>query len=263
VEGERLAYYASAADPDFWDCYWSERLSARTYGWAEQGKLWDLEKPFTKYLPRQGRILEAGCGLGQYVLALCVRGYECEGIEWGGRTVEAVHAIQPDLPISAGDVTRLDVLDGTYQGYISLGVVEHRQEGPEPYLAEAYRVVADDGVLLISVPCFHRLRRFKARLNLYRGTGDGAFYQYAFTSEEMGKILKQNGFALVETYGYEVFTTVADEVPLLRQVVKWRPAGGVVRRVLRPWKWVNQNLGHMMLFVCKKDLRWGLGLGNA
>ena len=39
-------------------------------------------------------------------------------------------AVPLDLPVREGDVTRLDVRDGSFAGYVSLGVMEHRREGP-------------------------------------------------------------------------------------------------------------------------------------
>lgn len=205
------------------------------------------------HLPRPGRILEAGCGLGQYVLALQARGYECEGVEWGEETVKAVRSIRPDLPIRVGDVTQLDVPAGYYQGYISLGVVEHRQAGPEPFLREAYRVLADDGVMLISVPYFHPLRGLKAQLGLYRGGVDGlSFYQYAFTASEMKAILQQTGFITVKMFVYDGYKGVKDETPLLRRMFHWRGIGWRLQGWLRSWQWAERNLGHMILFVCRK-----------
>ena len=85
-------------------------------------------------------------GLGQDVLALRVRGYDAEGVDWGSETVQAVRELYPELPIRASDVTQMEVPDGYYKGYISLGVVEHRQEGPQPFLKEASRVLERDGV---------------------------------------------------------------------------------------------------------------------
>jgi SAM-dependent methyltransferase len=253
VEGQRLVYYHSQPDVAFWDQHWQQHLSPENYQWAEQGVLLWFEKPFTRWLPRQGRILEAGCGLGQYVLALRVRGYQIEGVEWGTETVKAVRALYPDLPIRVGDVTRLEVLDGYYSGYISLGVVEHRREGPEPFLQEAYRVLEPDGMAFISVPYFHPLRRLKARLGLYRGRPEGlAFYQYAFTDTEFSALLQAAGFEIIDQMLYGGFKGVKDEIPLLRQMFKWRGIGSRLQRWLQSWEWAERNLGHMILFVCRK-----------
>ena len=161
VEQGRLAYYLEPATAEFWDHHWSGALDRSSYVEAEAGQLAWFEEPFTRYLPASGTILEAGCGIGLYVVALRKRGYNVVGVEWAARTVERVRSIFPGIPVTSGDVTALDVPDGTYAGYVSLGVMEHRREGPEPFLREAFRVLAPGGIAMISVPHFHVLRRLK------------------------------------------------------------------------------------------------------
>ena len=254
VEGKRLAYYRSKPDADFWDTHWRTYLDPKTYGKAECGHLWQFEEVFTAHLPKKGRILEAGCGLGQYVLALRVRGYDVEGVEWAPETVEAVRTRYPDLPIRIGDVTELEVPDGYYSGYISLGVVEHLQKGPEPFLCEAYRVLEPGGVALISVPYCNVLRRFKARLGLYGPRVQGMeFYQYAFTRAEFTSILRSAGFKVFDNILYDIPKGVRDEIPVLRWVFRLRGIGWRLQHLLQSWAWAKRDLGHMILFVCGKS----------
>jgi len=167
--------------------------------------------------------------------------------------VQAVRALYPDLPIHVGDATWLEVLDGYYSGYISLGVVEHRREGPEPFLQEAYRVLEPGGVAFISVPYFHPLRRLKAYLRMYRGRPEGLeFYQYAFTETEFATLLQAASFEIIDRMLYGGFKGVKDEIPLLCQMFEWRGIGWRLQRWLRSWEWAERNLGHMILFVCRK-----------
>ena len=143
MEGKNLAYYLAAADASFWDEHWKSYLSPAVYQGAELGHIEPYDAVFTRYLPKTGKIIEAGCGLAQYVLGLNKRGYDVEGVDFSAETVNAVRALRPDLSIRVGDVCRLDVPDNTYAGYISLGVMEHRHAGPEPFLEEAYRVLSN------------------------------------------------------------------------------------------------------------------------
>lgn len=254
VEGQRLAYYRTQADAAFWEEHWKNHYSAQLFTRAENGNLDWFEKPFVRYLPKSGRILEAGCGLGQYVLALRKRGYEAEGVEWALETVQTVRSHFPELPIQAGDVTCMKVPSESYSGYISLGVVEHRREGPEPFLQEAYRVLKPGGVALISVPHFHPLRCLKARLGLYQGQTEGLeFYQYAFTKAEFAAYLQAAGFSIVDQTGYGSFKGIKDEIPLLARLVRWRGFGWRLQKLFRAWAWLEKNWGHMILFVCQKD----------
>lgn len=253
VERGRLAYYLAAADAGYWDGHWRGWLAPEAYKLARSGGLGRFEYFFTAHLPKQGRILEAGCGLGQFVLALRVRGYDAEGVEWGADTVAKVREIVSDLPIRVGDVTRLDVPDGYYSGYISLGVVEHRREGPEPFLREAFRVLEPGGVALISVPSFHALRRMKARLGMYRADAGGLdFYQYAYANEEFSGLLQDAGFQVQKIHNYDGFKGIKDEIALVRGLAAVRGLGPRVRRWIERWRWAERRLGHMAMFVCRR-----------
>lgn len=252
IDGERLACFRKTADAAFWDEHWRGSLSREAYRGFDQGQLGCFEGAFTRNLPRHGRVLEAGCGIGQYVMALRARGYEAEGVEWATETVEAVKSLWPGLPIRAGDVTRLDVPDGHYGAYVSLGVMEHRRDGPEPFLREAHRVLAPGGVALVSVPFIHRLRILKAALGLYGSRADGLeFYQYAFAKQEFAGILERHGFIVRERIAYDAVKGLGDEVPGLR----WMLARQKCVR-LRDWldrsDVANRFFGHMMLYVAVK-----------
>lgn len=254
VEGTRLAYYGHRADTGFWDAYWDDSTTMRYYARAEKGYLGPFEEPFTRYLPRRGRVLEAGCGPGHLVLALRRRGYECEGVDWADSTVAKVHAVYPDLPVRVGDVLRLDVSDGHYDAYVSIGVIEHRYDGPEPFLWEARRVLADPGIMLVAVPYFNALRRAKARLGLYKPPGpDEVFFQYAHTAEEMVATLRACGFRVLDAFTYEGCRCLEGEFLALRWLHTRPHIGPRLRRLVSKCKWLDRHWGHMILFACAKS----------
>ena len=252
-ESGRLVCYHERATATFWDRHWQEHMSDAVYANAEAGNLGPLEGAFTRHLPKEGRVVEAGCGMAQYVVALRVRGYDAEGLEFAPETVARVKQRYPDLPVWQGDVTALDVPDGHYQAYISLGVIEHRQAGPEPYLTEARRVVAEGGKVFIAVPFLHKLRRLKAALGFYRENPDGLeFYQHIFDKREMRALLESAGFKILEAIVYDGYKGVADESALLRLVLKTRWPGHWLGRCLRSCEWTERHFGHMILFVCSR-----------
>lgn len=77
-DGRRLVYYTTKADVKFWDQHWIKSAVSVEWSKAEQGFLGWFEEPFVKYLPKADKIIEAGCGLGYYVLSLRRRGYKIE-----------------------------------------------------------------------------------------------------------------------------------------------------------------------------------------
>lgn len=251
-ERGRLVWYRRTADTAWWDRHWRERLDRPFYAPYERGHLGPFEGAFSRHMPRRGRILEAGCGPGQYVGALRARGCEAEGVEWGAETVAGARALFPGLPVEQGDVTRLRAPDGHYAAYISLGVMEHRAECPEPFLAEARRVLGAGGVAFISVPFVHRPRALKARLGLYCGrVGDLEFYQYAFRKEEFRALLAAHGLCVVEQIPYDGAGGLADEVPGLRRLLEHASAGRRWAARLARAPWCDRLFGHMLLFVCR------------
>ena len=85
-DGRRLAYYSVKANSGFWSRHWRESIRAVDWEKAKQGFLGWFEEAFVRYLPKKGKIIEAGCGLGYYVLALKRRGAmtlkEWNGVMW-------------------------------------------------------------------------------------------------------------------------------------------------------------------------------------
>lgn len=254
AENGRLVYYIPAGSSNgFWERHWQKHRELETYDWALRGELGWIEEFVTRYLPKHQPIIEAGCGLGGYVLALRTRGYDAEGVEWGGETVEAVRARYPELPVRQGDVTRLDVPDGYYGGYLSLGVMEHRREGPMAFLRETHRVLVPGGMAIISVPYFHALRRLKGKLGLYeRDESDMDFYQYAFTRKEFAGLVREAGFEVIDSSAYGALKSLKDEIPALRRLLGWGNIGSRLANRIDRSHVLGKRLGHMLLVACEK-----------
>jgi SAM-dependent methyltransferase len=152
-----------------------------------------------------------------------------------------------------GDVCNLDVPDGFYSGYISLGVVEHRFEGPEPFLKEAHRVLEDKGIMAISVPNYGLLRKTKAKLGFYESspsTPSNDFYQYAYQTEDFAQILEKSGFSVEHIAYYTVDRLLTEEVSAYHYLRRYN-----ISRYLRDFLEFTMNRfdGHMALFIARKN----------
>jgi SAM-dependent methyltransferase len=247
-----MAWYGLLSDENYWYAYWKGRLNSNYYASAEARLLTndELGKVLLQEMRPDGLHLEAGCGAGYWVAALRHQGLMVEGIEYAQDLVDLVLSAYPQLPIRWGNALSIDRPDNYYDSYLSFGVVEHRIEGPEPFLAEAYRVLKPEGKVIISVPFFGPIRRLKSRLLLYeRARPELPFFQYGFGREAFVGYLQKAGFSIEGVHFLYVDRLLLEEVRLYR----WLS--------LQPWKhfvkkWAETLLqnrdGHMLLVVGRK-----------
>ncbi|MBI5049153.1 MAG: class I SAM-dependent methyltransferase [Deltaproteobacteria bacterium] len=159
---------------------------------------------FLKYLPKNEPILEAGCGLGAWVIFLSEKGYDIAGIDNNKAVIDKLKAWNPSLKVQYGDIRRLPYYDNALGAYISLGVVEHFEEGCEDALKEAYRVLKPGGTIFFTVPMENIFRKIISHplraIYLYwrRLKGDSIhFAEYRYNRQEAENLLKKYGFEIV------------------------------------------------------------------
>jgi SAM-dependent methyltransferase len=254
-----MAWYGESSDEQYWYNYWKARLNSGYYAAAEQRDLAndELGRVLLKTMHPAGMHLEAGCGAGYWVAALNQRGLKVEGIEYAQNLVELVNSVNPQLPVRRGDALNIDRPDNYYDTYLSFGVVEHRIEGPEPFLCEAYRVIKPGGKILISVPFFGPIRMLKNRLSLYDSKQpELPFFQYGFSRKEFTAYLEQAGFSIETVRILYVDRLLIEELSLYRWLAFQRRSK-FVRKCAE--KLLENKDGHMLLVVGTKPLRRGGG----
>ncbi len=252
VENGRMRWHAETADQAFWSGYWHDRVSPSYYESARRMDLRadELGRILLAEMPRQGVHLEAGCGAGYWVAALRAAGYDVEGIEYSRELVDLVNGVEPGLPVIYGDALAIDRPDNTYASYLSFGVVEHRPEGPEPFLREAFRVLRPGGALVITIPHFGPVRRLKARLGRYgANTPQSPFFQYGFTRDDFQRLVSQAGFEVDYTRPLSVHRLMLEESGAYRWLNDHRGQ--------RVWRRAADGMldgrdGHMLLVAAHK-----------
>jgi SAM-dependent methyltransferase len=220
VANGHMIWYGDPGDDQYWYQYWRARLTPDYYKSAESNDLTSdqLGTELLQAMSQQGLHLEAGCGAGYWVAALRHYGFMIEGIEYVRDLVDLVHAANPQLPIRQGNVLQIDSPDNYYDTYLSIGVVEHRIEGPEPFLSEAHRVLKPGGKILISVPYFGPSRKLKSRLSMYdRKPPHLPFFQYGFTSKEFTNYLQKAGFSIEKVKPLYPHRLLLEEIPFYRR----------------------------------------------
>ncbi len=181
---------------------------------------WDFfggRQYISKYIPRYGKTLEAGCGLGRYVFYFSKMGIDIEGVDFSEKTIDYLNTWEKrhnfNLFFKVDDVTKLSYPDNSLRGYISLGVVEHFIEGPHKPLEEAYRVLEPGGVAIITTPSVSwyviysriklKIKDIIKKIIRYKNPSR-TFFQYEYTPKQLKKFVEKSGLLVTICSGADL-----------------------------------------------------------
>lgn len=197
-----------------WDDWWggitplSEIRMWDYYG----GRQW-----ISKYTPRYGKSIEAGCGVGRYVFLFKRFGIDIEGVDFSDTVIERLEQVKIEIEPSAvfikGDVTKLPYSDNILSGYLSFGVVEHFIDGPQKPIQEAFRVLRPGGIAIISTPNIsfliayrNAMRKMKDMVKKIIGKKiiQPPFFQYEYSAKTLKKYMIDAGFHVSKAESFDL-----------------------------------------------------------
>lgn len=237
---EKVYYLDSRTGGSLWDDVWAAKsISAELAACEIESAPRQL---FLSLIPAAASVVEAGCGFGKWVIYLKQRGYDIVGIDNNEIAIARLRQFDDTLKVEYGDILHMSYPDSYFDAYISMGVMEHFEDGPSRPLAEAYRVLKPNGLVFVSTPTLNMLRRIVRRpmrraINavpqslhaLMSGWGlskrhaiRGAvgallpeslearlldkrrrFQEYRYTSLELQAFLRQSGFEILTTVPHD------------------------------------------------------------
>lgn len=229
----------------------------------EELKSCDIQSPVRElllsYLPIKGRILEAGCGLGKWVIYLKQRGYDIIGIDNNKLAVAKLKTFDESLSVELCDVLDIHYPNNYFDACISMGVIEHFESGPTLALKEAWRVLKPNGLIFVSVPTVNYIRRFVRRFvwSLLR-TGintlrkKGIYYhfsEYRYSKSELEEFLRQSNFEIIKTVPDDFYGSKDHAVGLWMDIPFLRARDGVNFRLNSIGKLVSKCLDKASLWI--------------
>jgi SAM-dependent methyltransferase len=255
----RLVYIEKKASPDFWDAHWSiDNFKSR----VEESKNNAFILKNTRRFLKKGVILEGGCGMGGNVYCLHYNGYSAFGVDFAEKTVRNINKYFPELNVTVGDVRGLEFEDDFFDGYWSLGVIEHFYEGYEDILKEMKRVVKKGGYVFLTFPYMSPLRRFKAKLGLYKKYGNNNydlknFYQFALDATAVRNNFEKTGFILKYSKPFDGLKGFKDEVlvmkPILQKLYDYNGRSSLIHRLRSLLTNLLANFSaHMILMIFQR-----------
>ena len=223
-----IAYYAHRREAGYWTEVWRNESLQHLLAVARRDP---LSTYFLENLPADGIVLEGGCGLGQLVLFLREHGYDALGGDSSLAALQIHRRMYPNSPLLGLDLRSMPFADRTLRSHISVGVIEHLEDGPGDLLREFYRTLVPGGVLLVSVPWVNGYRRaFRPLIQRQQGrlrNSGGRFHQYAFSRAEIEALLGEAGFRVRSFHPYSPARGLR-EAPFLHKLyrrVAQHPAG--------------------------------------
>jgi SAM-dependent methyltransferase len=251
----RLVYLHEKATPAFWDDRWRSVGKPPVVSPKD-----DVVIITRKYLPPGSRVLEGGCGRANKVKAMADAGFQVVGIDFAEDTVRQATLDYPHLDIRKGDVRSLDLPAASFDGYWSIGVIEHFWDGYGPILAEAARVLKPGGYLFLTAPWFSPYRTYKARTRGYPATDfvgePNSFYQFALSREEVSSQLAYHGFDVLRWHGRASEISLQEDMRSFRREIEWLfgSRGSIVKRAFNRilTRTLAPYCGHSFLAISRR-----------
>lgn len=143
-----------------------------------------------RYAPK-GRILDVGCGRGDFLQMMLERGWECAGLELDARVGAKS---RKGLDLKCGSLSDVRFAEASFEAVTFWHVFEHVRE-PEWTLKECARILKPQGLLVLAVP---NTGSVQAKVG---GRGwfhlDPPFHLYHYSAANMKKFLDKNGFEVL------------------------------------------------------------------
>lgn len=163
---------------------------------------WRLMRRYLRTLNQGARILDGGCGTGEWCVFLNNLGYNTVGMDISRETVAKLDSIFPDGEFVHGDIRDTAQPDASFDAIYSWGTFEHFEIGLHPCIDEAFRLLRPGGLLFITVPfdsaglsltCLFDSSPTKPPLEAPR------FFQWRLTRKELAFELTAGGFEVLAT----------------------------------------------------------------
>lgn len=212
--------------------------------------------PYLDCLPAGARILDGGCGMGEWVNYLKDRNFSPVGLDISSSTVERLRTTFSDTEWVVGDINALNYEDKSFDAYISWGTFEHFEAGLRKPISEAYRILKPGGYLFITVPQ-DSLRLFFQKFGAswqneqHKEHTSYAFYQWRLTKNEIAFEIQQEAFDIRSITPIHKAQGIGR---LYKSVTGMKTDGALSARFIKALSIISPGTfaGHMLFVVAQK-----------
>ncbi len=209
VSSEHSPLHEDTFIEEFWTQHWNKHTRVTETDSIIKREEYRLIKPFLQKFEANSRILDGGCGMGEWTVFLSNKNFQVLGLDISTTTIERLKKVLPHNQFVSGDIRHTEFEAASFDAYFSWGTFEHFENGLGECVQEAYRLLKPGGYLFVSVP-YQNWRHLLhgARWSGSKKSDDDSqlsqtmpsvrFYQWRLTRSELAKELQIQGFNVIK-----------------------------------------------------------------
>ena len=157
----------------------------------------DYIDEFLKMLPKNGKILDAGCGVGIDANYMKSRGFEVVGIDLSEEMLKLAKQKFPQMDFRLMDIRKIDFKPNSFDGvFASFSLIHIPKKDIPDVLKKFYQILKDGGVLYIAL---HEGKSEEIFIDEPLKPNEKLFLNI-FSYEEIKNLLAKSKFAIIKKY---------------------------------------------------------------
>lgn len=153
---------------------------------------------FFRSLKKNGRLVDIGCGMGYFLYASRMYGYDVEGVDISDYAASYIMQ-ELKIPVRIGSIEEIDFEDQSVDMIAMWHFLEHTPS-PEDYLKKAWVWLKPGGFLIVDVPNYEGTDAKKTWAEW--SDWDLPYHLYHFTPNALKTMLSKHGFKIIRTKNY-------------------------------------------------------------
>jgi glycosyltransferase involved in cell wall biosynthesis/SAM-dependent methyltransferase len=195
-------------------------------------------------IARESRVLDLGCGAGQFTIPMLEHGYHSVGVDLDAPRLGEVAASCGEKGFSSSvlraDATNLPCRTASFDSVVCREMIEHIHD-PGRVIEEIRRVLRPEGSLCVTVPSAHTEHYFQWVDSRWL---EMAGHVNVFTRKSMRELLEAHGFRVVEIRGRNCFYSLFWFIHTLAGTThdgtgKIQNNFRLADRVFTAWRWLR------------------------
>lgn len=151
---------------------------------------------------KEGKLLDVGCSDGKFIEHYTHKGFDCYGIDISNKAIR--FGKKRGISIKNRDISKKMPYDSNLFDIITCGQVLEHLLDPLYTVKEMYRILKNEGVIIITVPNLCMLRNLfliiEGKALSYSCTFDGPHYR-DYCENEIIRLLATAGFRKIRVHG--------------------------------------------------------------